>query len=324
MTQFKVALLQLTACGSDEAANQAKGEDFCRRASAMGADLALFPEMWTVGYKPAGTFDPDYNVWRGPQRWPQGTAQPAAAPQPGSVWEGQAIARDSAFIAHYQALAKELDMAIAITYLECWPGCPRNSVSIIDRHGEIVLTYAKLHTCDFSINENALTPGDEFAVCTLDTAGGPVQVGAMICYDREFPESARILMLKGAEIILTPNACDMELHRLGQFRARADENMLGVAMANYAGRRWGHSVAYDPIAFDKQGSRDTLVIEAGESEGVYLALFEMDAIREYRRREAWGNAFRRPHRYGAITETEVKEPFVRVNERGEKYATTKR
>jgi predicted amidohydrolase len=146
----------------------------------------------------------------------------------------------------------------------------------------------------------------------------------MICYDREFPESARILMLKGAEIILTPNACDLESHRLAQFRTRAYENMVGMAMANYAGPRMGHSVAYDPVAFDKQGSRDTLVIEAGESEGVYLAQFDMDQIRDYRQRETWGNAFRRPHRYGELISTRVIEPLVRVNARGERYDTTKR
>src|SRR4051794_38026705 len=56
----------------------------------------------------------------------------------------------------------------------------------------------------------------------------------MICYDREFPESARVLMLGGAELILTPNACGLDADRLGQFRARAYENMVGVAMANYA------------------------------------------------------------------------------------------
>ena len=47
--------------------------------------------------------------------------------------------------------------------------------------------------------ERHLTPGDGFHVAELDTAEGPVKVGAMICYDREFPESARILMLQGAE-----------------------------------------------------------------------------------------------------------------------------
>ena len=50
MQQFTVALLQMTAAGTDQAANLAKGELFCRRAAALGADLALFPEMWNVGY----------------------------------------------------------------------------------------------------------------------------------------------------------------------------------------------------------------------------------------------------------------------------------
>jgi predicted amidohydrolase len=45
----------------------------------------------------------------------------------------------------------------------------------------------------------------------------------MICFDREFPESARILMLKGAELILTPNSCPLEENRIGQFRTRCDQ-----------------------------------------------------------------------------------------------------
>src|SRR4029453_18990729 len=118
-----------------------------------------------------------------------------------------------------------------------------------------------------------LTPGDEFYVCTLDTAAGDVQVGAMICYDREFPESARVLMLKGAEIVLVPNACDLEINRLTQFRSRAYENMVGMAMANYAAPQDnGHSIAFDGMAYtlmpdgsDGQ-SRDMLLIEAGEGE----------------------------------------------------------
>ncbi|MFR8332373.1 MAG: nitrilase-related carbon-nitrogen hydrolase [Oscillospiraceae bacterium] len=53
-----------------------------------------------------------------------------------------------------------------------------------------------MHTCDFDVERN-LCPGEDFYVTALDTALGQVQVGGMICYDREFPESARILMLKG-------------------------------------------------------------------------------------------------------------------------------
>jgi predicted amidohydrolase len=105
-------------------------------------------------------------------------------------WQAQAIGRDDPFILHFRGLAADLDMAIAITYLEQWDPAPRNTVSIIDRHGDIVLTYAKVHTRDFTV-KYACTSGDGFHVCTLDTAGGPIKVGAMICYDREFPESAR-------------------------------------------------------------------------------------------------------------------------------------
>jgi len=280
MNQLTIALLQMIAAEDVEAA-RIKGEAFCRRARDMGADIALFPEMWSIGYRfyvPWDQLTPADEVWRAPELW---TPEDAARPFPQEVvarWQTQAIGQDDPFILHFRRLARELRMAIAITYLERWAGAPRNTVSLIDRHGEIVLTYAKVHTCVFSV-ECALTPGDDFHVCTLDTAHGPVKVGAMICYDREFPESARILMLKGAEIILTPNACELETNRLGQFRARAYENMVGVAMANYAGPGGeGHSVAYDPIAFTADGhSRNTLVVEADASEGVYLAPFDLDA-----------------------------------------------
>jgi predicted amidohydrolase len=208
-------------------------------------------------------------------------------------------------------------MASALTYLERWPGAPRNSVSLIDRRGEIVLTYAKVHTCDFGL-EAALTPGDGFSVCDLDTAVGGVKTGAMICYDREFPESARILMLQGAEIILIPNACTLESLRIGQLQARAFENMVAVAMTNYAAPQLnGHSVAFDGVAFERidGDSNDMLVVEAGKGEGVYMAHFDLGRIRAYRERESWGNAYRKPGRYTMLTAPDVEEPFSRSDSR---------
>ncbi len=100
--------------------------------------------------------------------------------------------------------------------------------------------------------------------------------------------------------------------------------MVAVALANYAAPKDnGHSIAFDPIAFDERGSRETLVIEAGEVEGVYLATFDLDAIRAYRQRETWGDAFRRPGLYAALASLEVAPPFLRVNERGEPYSRTR-
>lgn len=328
MNELTIALLQMTSCGSDQDANRDKGAAFCRRARVMGADVALFPEMWNVGYPPfEGVAPNSSNIWRSPAIW-QTTQTPAMEvdPEIRHRWQAQAIERQSEFVRHYQSLARELEMAIALTYLERWDGPPRNSMSLIDRHGELVMTYAKVHTCAFDEPEASTTPGDDFYVVDLDTARGPVKIGAMICFDREFPESARLLMLKGAEIILTPNACELETNRLQQFRSRAFENMVGVAMTNYASpQQNGHSVAFHPIAYGQHGkNRDLLVVEAGEGEGVHLAAFDLDDLREYRHREVMGNAFRRPSRYGALVSPEVTEPFVRVDVAGECYPRANR
>ena len=178
-----------------------------------------------------------------------------------------------------------------------------------------MLSYAKCHTCAFD-KERFLTPGNSFPTAALDTGHGEVQIGAMICYDREFPESARLLMLGGAEILLVPNACPMEINRISQLRARAYENMVGIATVNYPHGQPdcnGHSTAFDGIAYreEEPGSRDTLVLEAGEAEGVYLASFPLAELREYRAHEVHGNAWRRPALYGPLLSTEKHPPFLR-------------
>lgn len=287
MTDLKIALLQITPEGSQEA-NLAKGISACREAKKMGAHIALFPEMWNTGYD---------------------------IPQDVAALEAMVISRDSEFINAFADLARELDMAIGITFLESHSPRPRNSLCLFDRKGNLALHYTKVHTCDFG-DECMLDGGDDFYVCDLDVGDDTVKVGAMICYDREFPESARILMLKGAELILVPNACPMEINRLSQLRGRAYENMLGIATCNYPAPKPdcnGHSSAYDGIAYreDVVGSCDTEILLAPETEGIYIADFALDDIRDYRNREVHGNAYRKPQMYHKLIDEEILPPFVR-------------
>ena len=291
METVHVALLQLIPAW-DLAGNLSKGRDACRQAKAMGAAIALFPEMWHNGYRVAA--DPD-------------------------MLRRDAIASDDPFILAFRDLARELDMAIGITFLERYEPAPRNTLVLFDRLGRRVMTYAKVHTCDFD-TERHMTPGDAFQVADLDLRSGTVRIGAMICFDREFPESARILMLQGAEIILVPNACPLEINRLAQLRARAFENMLGIATANYARGQPdcnGHSSAFDGIAYreGEPGSRDTLIVEAGEAEGIVLAAFPLGELRRYREREVHGNAYRRPNLYHPLVSGQVQAPFIRKDHR---------
>ncbi len=278
--KLKIALMQLLPENSLEGQLE-KGKAACRKAKEQGADIALFPEMWSDGY---------------------------ALPQDRAELEALSLGPDHPFLATFGKLAAELQMAIGVTFLEKHAPKPLNSLLLFDREGKEKLHYSKVHTCDFEL-ERVLSSGDDFYVSDLDTGRGRVKVGAMICFDREFPESARILMLKGAEVILAPNACPMELNRLSALRARAYENMLAVATCNYpAGQPDcnGHSTVFDGVAWleEEPGVRDMCILEAPEAEGVYLAEIDMDLLRSYRRKEVMGSKFRHPDKYGILASSQ--------------------
>ena len=277
--KFKIALLQLLP-GKTLEEQLNKGIDACRKAKEMGADVALFPEMWSDGYY---------------------------LPQDEEKVKALAISSDSDFVLSFKDLAKELEMAIGITFLEENDPKPLNSVIFFDRNGKDILHYSKVHTCDFG-EEIVLSSGKDFYVADLDTGRGTIKIGSMICFDREFPESARILMLKGAEVILAPNACPMEINRLSALRTRAYENMLAVATCNYAEGQPdcnGHSSVFDGVAWlrDEPGVRDMCILEAPGEEGVYVAEIDMDMLRTYRENDVMGDKYRHPERYGIMTET---------------------
>lgn len=273
---LKIALLQLLP-GNCMKEQLQKGRSACREAKALGADIALFPEMWSDGY---------------------------FLPQDEGEIGSLSIASDSDYIREFARLAAELSMAIGITFLESHKPRPLNSMILFDRNGAQALHYSKVHTCDFDL-EKVLCSGEDFYVADLDIGRGVVKVGSMICFDREFPESARILMLKGAEVILAPNACPMEINRLAALRTRAYENMVAIATCNYPVGQPdcnGHSTVFDGIAWlrDEPGTRDMCVFEAPEEAGVYIGKIDLDLLREYRAGEVMGNKYRHPASYGIL------------------------
>lgn len=259
---LRIALVQLPAGAG---AMTPVGE-----AAALGADVVLFPEMWSTGYSMADL--------------------------------ALAERLDGPFVASAREAAAHHRVAVVATLLEQVDAGVRNTAVLIDRAGEVRLVYAKVHTCAFDL-ERVLEPGDDFPVALLETAAGPVSVGVMICYDREFPESARELMLGGAEVILVPNACDLPIERIGQLRSRAYENMVAIAMANYAGPPYdGGSIAFDGMVCEPDGTfRDQTIIECGSSPGIAIAAIDLDALSAYREREMWGDKWRRPTAYHRLS-----------------------
>lgn len=285
---MKVALLQLVPTGDAER-NYQKAKTFIEQAAANGADIVLLPENWNIGYS-------------SPEDYAQGR----------DAWNNAVMAQDDEQFRKYKKLGSDNEIAIALGYLERDGDKLYDSMALLDRFGQSVLNYRKVHTVRKNW-EIMVSSGTEFFVAELDTRSGTVKVGAMICYDREFPEAARILMHKGAEIILVPNSCAMEINRLSQLRARAYENMVGIVTTNYASPKDnGKSSAYDGMR--KRGEEyDSQIVLADESEGIFYADFDIDRLREYRSQEIWGDTYRKPWLYRALVDEAIHEPFIRDN-----------
>ena len=274
---FKVAILQARS----ENANISKNVDIIhhamKKASINNADILLIPECFITGYDLPMTYE-------------------------------KSISDDNEVIQNICALAKEYHMGVVLTSFTKGERKPQNTAFVISKQGNILMKYSKVHTCDFA-DEKEVEEGKEFKVCNFDG----VKIGIMICYDREYPESARILMMKGAEIILVPNDCGSMKPRLQALSTRAYENMVGIAMANPNGVNAGCSCAYSPICWDENGEcvDNTILVADDCSEGIFYAEFDMDKIREYRGREMMGNTFRKVGAYAELLNPAIHEPFIR-------------
>ena len=198
---FKVAILQKRSINRAYNNNTKSVIGYMSEAKKNGADILLLPECYLTGYDL-------------------------------TITNNDAITENdlSALI----EAAKKIGIGVTATALTKGNKNPCNTAFIINKDGDIILKYDKVHTCDFA-DERVLESGDDFYVC--DYHG--VKLGVIICYDREYPESARILMLKGAEIILVPNDCGSMHPRVQALSTRAYENMCGVAMANPNGDNAG-------------------------------------------------------------------------------------
>ncbi len=272
---FKTAVLQKRSIPYDIDANARTVIENMEKAAKRGADILLLPECFLTGYCMPIKFTVDDN---------------------------------SECLKLISEYAAKLGIGVVATAFTQGKKKPCNTAFVIGKKGEILMKYSKVHTCDFA-DERCLEHGEQFKVCDFDG----IKLGVMICYDREYPESARILMLKGAEIILVPNDCGSMQPRIRALSTRAYENMTGIAMANPNGENAGCSCAFSPICWDKNGIciDNTLLMADNTTEGLYFAEFDIDKIRNYREHEMLGNTFRKPSAYGELLNTDISYPFIR-------------
>ncbi len=236
-----LALMQAKAVVLDTQANCAAVDEAARSAAASGAQLLLTPELFPVGYAP---------------RRLRADLDPGSLPAIRQALAGIARRHRIALVYSLPSVSAEGEWQITATLLA--------------EDGEELLSYAKVHL--FGPDEQAVFTAADAAPGVVDFHG--IRTALAICYDIEFPETARAAAVRGADLLLVPTALGPGFDAVPQVlvRARALENQMTVAYANHTGSEDGIDFPGGSVIASPDGS---LLAAAGS--GAELLLAEVPA-----------------------------------------------
>ena len=265
--RYRAAVCQFEPLLLDKEANLVRMEDLVRRAAAEGARLAVFAECCLTGY----------GVGRDGYRMIE-LAEPVDGPERGpSVRRMEQVAADTGV----QVVFGMPERAAG--------GRVHNSAVIVDPSGATTVAHRKAHL--WGAEGKIFTPGDSF----LPRMAPEGLLGPLVCYDLDYPESSRTLVMRGAEVLTVCNAFPRPWvdYQRTYALARAMENSVYVVLANYQGRVrtfdfFGGSVIVDPYG--------RVLAEAGTEEAVLVAEVDLDVVARARK-ELGYLAGRRPDLY---------------------------
>jgi N-carbamoylputrescine amidase len=280
VNQVKVAALQL-AFSDDVEENIAAVSGLVREAAGNGAKVILPPELFE-GHYFCRTQDEGHFA----------RALPAG---------------EHPAVLAMQKLAEELGVYIPTSFFEADGHHHYNSLAMIDDRGEVIGIYRKSHIPDGpGYSEKFYFRPGNTGFRTFQTPHGTL--GPAVCWDQWYPETARALMLDGAEILLFPTAIGTEPHDPDLDTSRmwrramighAVSNVVPVVAANRIGMEHGQRFYGHSFICDERGD---ILAEFGDKEtGVITATLDLAAARKHR--AAFGFfRDRRPELYGRLTQ----------------------
>lgn len=292
MRQVAVAATQM-ACTWDKSGNVERAESLIREAVSRGAQIVLIQELFETPYFCIEQHAKHLDLASGLEQ--------------------------SRLIKHMTALAEELKVVLPVSWFERAGRTFFNSVAVVDADGKVLGVYRKSHIPnEVGYQEKQyFSPGDTgFKVWNTAYA----RIGVGICWDQWFPEAARCMALKGAEILLYPTAIgtepgNQELDSMPHWQnvmcGHAAANIVPVVASNRIGTETATEDQSLKMTFygssfiaDHTGVK---VTEANRTDqDVLVHGFDLDAIRHYR--ETWGvYRDRRPDLYGAIGTLDGRE-----------------
>ena len=255
-----------------------------RKAAAQGARMVCLSELFSTMYFCVETRR-EYFDW--------------AEPIPGPTIERMAaVAREAGIV------------LIAPIFERTGDGRFFNTAAVLGPDGELIGKYRKSSIPFMDVSRSSEPRGNEkfyfepgdLGFPTFDTPFG--RIGILICYDRHFPEAARVLGLGGAEIVFVPTATtfmtrylwDLELrgHAIANIYYVCGVNKVGIDVGGSTRNHFGNSMVISP--------RGEILVEASDTrEDIALAEVDLGLLPELR--NLWGYyRDRRPDQYGPLVE----------------------
>ncbi len=266
--KIKAAITQF-AMSSNYDENIAKADSFIEIAAKDGANLVLLPELFQRHYF---CQIEDYDLFSYAEEF-----------------------SSSKTIAHFAEIAKKYHVVLPISFFEKSGVAYFNSLAMIDSDGEVLGLYRKSHIPTGECYEEKFyfAEGDTgFKV--FKTHFGKIGIG--ICWDQWFPEVARILTLKGAEVILYPTAIGSEptlpldsmKHWQNTMRGHAAANLIPVLASNRIGKEEAKnsSMTFFGSSFASDQHGEIIVSMDRTEEGYRVVTLDLDASNKDRR--DWG------------------------------------
>ncbi|MBR5177523.1 MAG: N-carbamoylputrescine amidase [Lachnospiraceae bacterium] len=291
MRNITVAAIQMK-CSTVVEENLKKAEEMVRKAAGQGAQVILLPEL----------FEREYFCQQKRYDFYQ-----YALP----VDENPAVEMG-------MRLAKELEVVLPISFYEKDGNVLYNSLAWIDADGSLLGVYRKTHIPDdhFYQEKFYFTPGNT-GFMVFETKYGTL--GAGICWDQWFPETARSLALQGAEVIFYPTAIGSEPiletdsmpHWRRCMQGHAGANLVPVVAANRIGREdvepceanagQKSSLIFYGSSFIADETGELVQSASRDQEEILIQTFDLDQVRD--NRLSWGIfRDRRPEMYDDITD----------------------
>ncbi|MBC7349934.1 MAG: carbon-nitrogen hydrolase family protein [Candidatus Aminicenantes bacterium] len=252
--KIKIALIQL-ACSQDRTQNLKKGLARLEEAAQNGAQVVVFPELSFLPFLPQQPAEPGFEGW--------------TEPVPGPTTD--ILARKAA----------DLGVVVIFNLLEIRDGKTYDSSPVIDSDGRLLGLNRMVHVMEApGFHEKGYYHPGDLGAGVFQTAVG--KVGVAICYDRHFPEYMRALALKGAELVVTPQAGAKGEWPAGLFEAElqvaAFQNGYFCALANRVGRE--EVVEFDGASFVVDPSGQVMARAAREKEDVLLVELDFSRLQD--------------------------------------------